>query len=749
MKSVRSVPALVQAAPRVSVALLAGLLGFTAVATAQDANPKGTTKDGYAIHQTIDVGGHITSYSGSNAVWDTLVNLHTGPRVLNQTLDMRALPGSKHFVFDTLFTGSAGYGGDPNDFTTLRMSKGKLYDFNGLFRRDRQYFDYNLFGNPLVPLTTYKNSTGTYTFPQVNDAEHLFNTVRRMTDTSLTLFPLSKITIRAGYSQNIMEGPTYSSIHQGSDALLFQAWRTSTDTWLAGIDWKPWAHTMFTYEENINHFKGNTTWQLAGINAQLANGTPVSLGFNAAPAASCYSSFATNPPTTTGACNGYLQDTRFEPTRTLFPTEEFRFQSSDVKNFAMNGRISYTDANMHLPHYFELFNGLESRTRTREFTINGNSWAARYNVSADYGFDWTLTEKLTLTEQFDFQNFRQPASNLLSEVDQLGTNMNAAPGPAQPAALTIASNFLGQRVERNTIALEMQPSTWASFSIGYRFRDRRLGFVQSEPTDALPNGRDYTYTDREQAVILGSVLRPTANWKVNGSLEIGYSNNVYVPISPRDFQHYQLRSSWKPKNWATIAGTFNDLEKRDNQINVGYKAHSRSFTTAASLAPSQHYGVDLSYGYSDVFSEVQNCFDDSGFVPSGATPLPVGVTCGNAVNTATATTAFYGNSYYDAPTQFGSIGIVYSPVTKLRTGLGYRMSAVSGRTELLNPRQAPGSLQSEYQTPYASLGYTVAAGWGFSGQWDYYGYGEGTPIGPVSPRSFRGNVYTLGMHYEF
>lgn len=749
MKSVRFAQALVQAAPRASVVLLAGALGFAITAAAQDANPKGTVMDGYTVRQSIDVGGHIVSDSGSLPMWDTLVNLHTGPRILNQTLDMHALPGSKHFLFDTLFTGSAGYGGDPNDFTTLRLSKGKLYDFNGLFRRDRQYFDYDLFGSPLVSATTYKNTTGTYTFPQVNDAEHLFNTVRRMADTSLTLFPLSKISIRAEYSQSIMEGPTYSSIHQGSDALLFQAWRNSTDTWMAGIDWKPWTHTVLTYEEHINHFKGNTSWQLAGLNARLANGTPVSLGFNAAPAASCYTSFATNPPTTSGACNGYISDTRSESTRTLFPTEEFRFQSSDIKNFATNGRITYTDANMHLPHYFESFNGLESRTHTRAFTINGNSWAARYNVSADYGFDWTLTDKLSLTEQFDFQNFRQPGTNLLSEVDQAGTNLNAAPGAPGPADVTLANNFLGQRVERNTIALEMQASNWASVSIGYRFRGRRLAFVQSLPTDALATGRNYTYTDRDQSLLIGTVLRPTTNWRVNGSLEIGYANNVYVPISPKDFQHYQLRSTWKPKSWATLSGTFNDYESRDNQIGVGSLAHNRSFTTAASLAPSEHYGVDLAYGYTDVFSQVQNCFDDSGFVPPDATPMPVGVACGNAVNTATATTAFFGTSHYDAPTQFGSIGIVYTPVTKLRTGLGYRMSAVDGHAEYLNPRNAPGSLQSQFQTPYASLAYTVAPGWAFSGNWDYYGYGEGSPIGPTAPRSFRGNVYTLGMHYEF
>jgi hypothetical protein len=76
------------------------------------------------------------------------------------------------------------------------------------------------------------------------------------------------------------------------------------------------------------------------------------------------------------------------------------------------------------------------------------------------------------------------------------------------------------------------------------------------------------------------------------------------------------------------------------------------------------------------------------------------------------------------------------------------MSAVNGMTEVLNPRQAPGSLQSQYQTPYAKLAWTLYRGWVWKGDWNYYGYGEGTPVGPTSPRS-HGNVYTLGVHHKF
>ncbi len=160
------------------------LLFTVASAVAQD--PKPISADGYTIHQTADLGGHIVQQSGSTSMYDTLVNLQSGPRVLGQTLEMHAIPGANHPFFDTLFAASNGFGGDPINFVTLRMSKGKLYDFQSLFRRDRQYFDYNLFDNPLIPAGVVSNG---YTFPQVQNSPHLFNTVRRMTDINLTLLP--------------------------------------------------------------------------------------------------------------------------------------------------------------------------------------------------------------------------------------------------------------------------------------------------------------------------------------------------------------------------------------------------------------------------------------------------------------------------------------------------------------------------------------------------------------------------------
>ena len=68
----------------------------------------------------------------------------------------------------------------------------------------------------------------------------------------------------------------------------------------------------------------------------------------------------TNPPTVNPTCAGYQQFTRSAPIRTLFPTEEFRFQTGDIKNVQMSGRIRYTGATMKLPRFNETFLGLDN-----------------------------------------------------------------------------------------------------------------------------------------------------------------------------------------------------------------------------------------------------------------------------------------------------------------------------------------------------------------------------------------------------
>ena len=128
-------------------------------------------------------------------------------------------------------TANYGYGGDPINTTVLRISKGRIYDFNGSFRRDRQYFDYDLLANPLIPPNAVP-------YAPLLSTPHLYNTVRRMTDADVTIMPLSRVSFRLGYSQNVAEGPSYSTMHVGADALLTQMWSNITNSYRAGVDFK-------------------------------------------------------------------------------------------------------------------------------------------------------------------------------------------------------------------------------------------------------------------------------------------------------------------------------------------------------------------------------------------------------------------------------------------------------------------------------------------------------------------------------
>jgi len=229
------------------------LMATVSIASAQNPTPAApfpapeaqmTTPNGYTIHQSVDLGGRITNATGSGAMYDTLVNLQSGPRVLGETFEMRALPGKKGTLVDSISAIGSGFGGDPNSFTKLDFSKGRIYEFSGLFRRDRQYFDYDLLGNPniptgrSIPIGPTNAPTGSFAWPQVNQSPFLFNTVRRMTDTTLTIFPLAKVTFRAGYSQNVFQGPSLSpSGYQFAkyDAILQENQRNSTDDFTGGI----------------------------------------------------------------------------------------------------------------------------------------------------------------------------------------------------------------------------------------------------------------------------------------------------------------------------------------------------------------------------------------------------------------------------------------------------------------------------------------------------------------------------------
>jgi hypothetical protein len=604
--------------------LLAGAAAAqNAAAPAQGSGTAMSVPNGYSVHQVVDVGGRLNDVVGSGAMYDSLMNLHSGPRVFNEMFEMHALPGRKNTLVDDLTAFGTGFGGDPMNVARLDVSKSKDYEFSALFRRDRKYFDYDLLGNPNIPggqtmpIGPSNAPTGTIAWPQTLQSPFLFNTVRRMTDTSLTLLPLSAWTFRVAYAKSVMEGPSLSpSGYQFAkyNAVLQEFQRNSTDDLTMDVDWKPVMGTKFTYEEQLTHYKGDSYFTLnpSALIAQEADGTPVALndydslspyGIGACATGSMGTAYSAGPPPTytiftpptaghlpviNPACSVVTNYLRSMPTRVLFPTEVLRLQSASLKKISMNGDVRFTNAHMHLPNYHDSYQGLNNgaASATRSLTYLANANGRREVLASDFGVVWQTTERFSLAEQINYSTFRQPGTILFTSGATLATpgnpnetinyatltTVNAAAGAAtfegSPNIGAPASGYTGQLYFTNNATASWDASARMTFSFTYRYQDHAVaeGIPHNAPlpVGAVTGG---TVIVHENAGVFDAALRPAANWDVNGSAEVGYDDNALTPVSPRQLRHYRVHSIWKPRPWATISGAYNDLERHNNTNN--------------------------------------------------------------------------------------------------------------------------------------------------------------------------------------
>ena len=220
---------------------------------------------------------------------------------------------------------------------------------------------------------------------------------------------------------------------------------------------------------------------------------------------------------------------------------------------------------------------------------------------------------------------------------------------------------------------------------------------------------------------------------------------------------------------ASVAGPLNHVD------------YSRTVAVGFTLAPSEHYGFDANYAYSDIYTATNICYFSGA---TAALPGTASTTSSGANNLCPGTlTDWAARDFMSAPTQYASVGLTFSPSPKIRTAAGYNISSVSGNQFFAVAQQVNGSLQSAYQSPYFKAAWTLHPGLVWKAEYNYYGYGEGgpsgapfcsnatsatapvvpctsaslagltglteSPAGPSAPRNTHANMLTLAIHYEF
>ncbi|HYX52269.1 MAG TPA: hypothetical protein VE783_02385 [Candidatus Limnocylindrales bacterium] len=745
----------------------------------------------FEVKQIAEFGGRITDFTGNAGTWDSYVNMGTGPRLLEYTIDLNS-PTHAGYLFDKFNFSNFGYGGDPNNLSRLTLSKGKIYNFGASFRRDQNIFDYNLFANPLNPATSNPS------VPIIN-SPHEFLLTRRMYDANLGLFPVGSIRFKAGWSRVVNEGTSYSSVHEGTEGLLFQPTLNTTDNFNGEVSFRFIPRTSINYNQFYTYYKGDTsadlaTPQQAGVfgipGFNLATGVPVQLGlpFNTPAGQPC-----ATPVLATGfanpACNAFIGYGRTGNLRTSYPTEQLSFQSNYWKKLDLAGRFGYSSAEAGNPAFDETFNGLITRSRVRQFAQVGSSLARRISANADFAATYDVTNKLSIVEQFRWDNFRIPTSwsyvtgNLFAATLTANPNVfspatcpppfTAATCPqhinASPADLILdqLGQFLRQETFLNTLEAEYAFTPKVSAYLGYRYSHRDITLHDSDtqvqtffpgPTAALANrgacvgvplnadgtctavvtdvGDDEPTIINYQSALFGVSGRPNNRIRFSFDTELAYADNAFTRISPRHLQIYKGRLSAKPKDWWNAGIAINIRENRNTAADINNKQHNRSYVFTSTLSPAGAiWGVDLSYSYNDIYSQSNICFVSTPVVAPNGGPL----TCG--------TPFLSGLSIYNEQSNYGSGSIYLKPVSRLTTSFGYTITSSNGDTLILNPIAPTGPLAFNYHLPSASLAFDITKNLTYKTGWNYYDYNEKSLPGPTLPRDFRGNTFTLALRY--
>jgi hypothetical protein len=525
--------------------LAAIFLGARPCRAQASTSDQGVDYGDYNIHTSIEFGYRYNDVTGNQNTFNTFVNLQTGVRLFDTTLEMRSIDHQGTF-FDDLYSFNFGWGGDPNDVSRLRIDKNKWYDFTMLYRRDKNFWDYNLWANPLNPAAPNPvGSTsagcivsppsaaspglpGYCSSPAIAQATspHSVNLARIMQDYDLTLLPQSRVRLRVGYSNYTDLGPGFFTTDSGTEPDFPEHFSYKMNTYRFGADFRILPRTTISYDQFFNSFyQHNAVLETPAATPekygyQVANGTPVDLGItwqtltpaSTSPCASPIVNAATTPPTVNPICNGFVSYSQAGPGTNFMPTERLRLQSNYFQKFEMTGSVGYSTANTSVPNFNETLIGWITRGSSPGETTAGPAKAKRDTVDADFSGVYSLTDKLRIEDFFHYYNWRIPGlwdSELGTLFTTGGTGLGAPVGLFVPANCNVANNYSGPTcpshttssgedletgVNQNFLKQDMKSNT---FELAYDHSKRLSGYIGWLYTgrDIVTSSLSYTTTN--------------------------------------------------------------------------------------------------------------------------------------------------------------------------------------------------------------------------------------------------------------
>lgn len=707
----------------------------------QDQVSEGVTWRDWNVQGGLTLGYRWLGLAGNGRMYNTLTNIHEGFRVLDETLGMRSNTHTGT-LFDDLYISSFGWNGDPYNAARWRVSKNKAYDFSGNFRRDQNFFDYDLLANPL----NAPNLTPTFSVIQ---SPHGMELRRRMSDMALTILPQSAISVRLGYMRNNTTGPSFSSVHEGTDALLVQPWNTTSDQYRFGVDLKVLTRTIISYDQFLDYFR-NDTDQFLDFFPQgltLASGTPIGLGlpWNVAAGQPCATPILASGFVNPG-CNAYQSYSRTHRFRTHQPTEQLTVQSRYFRriDFVAHGSYSSnhgTDNWLAADGFGESFLGVITRGSQRESLTDALSHPRQVSTTIDAGATIHLSDTWRIPIFFRSADFRVPGFADLTTTS-FATTPALLGGPLGTATVTTdtPSFTLNNKYKYLQGELEHDFTQHVGARIGFRWTRRNtLHWDFSEPVPDITRINEYTG-------LFGAWYR-SSKFRANLDVEVASADTILLRIDPRHQQRYRARISYTPKPWAVATAYGNFLESTNGDIDIRYRGRNRNAGFDLNITPNQRFGIDAAYNF-NLFSQYDFiCFIGS-FSPPGTFATSPTDICGSAGLTSEV------YSFYNTHIHYFSTSVYFQPVKRMTANIGYALDHSDGGFTRLNSLLPLGGVRSTYHQPLANLAIEMVPHLTWNLGWNYWNYNDDNRalsgiVAPTATRNFHSNLGTLSLRYAF
>ena len=357
----------------------------------------------------------------------------------------------------------------PNDVSRLHIDKNKWYDFHLLFRRDKNFWDYNLFENPLNPAALESGRIPDHrlhrqpSYDRTSRFARLLLKSRHAADEFVT-FPGSDTPDAGLRSDSLAAIPRAISpglfslsrrrrqlFHNGQRGNAGNAGkqqlhderlpcRSGHSPVSANDDLLRSVPQLFQAGQQLS---GNPTATPQNYGYQLANGTPVDFGVvwstqtpaEAMPCAAPIANAATNPPTANPSCNGFLSYSQVYAARNHMPTERLRLQSNYIQKLEVTASMGYSSSDNIGPGFRRSYQWpSDTIGDAREHHRGGRLTPHRVSVNADGSAVYAITDKFRVEDFYRYDNWRIPAMWATYETNLFG---GAGSGAARTGAAVI------------------------------------------------------------------------------------------------------------------------------------------------------------------------------------------------------------------------------------------------------------------------------------------------------------------------